>query len=158
LDVGHQLACTITVTYPLLGVTDSATSAPVTLTSSAPIVLPLPAPVGAAPSPSQPGPPGPPGKIELVKCTTHTKTVKRAHSRVKVQTCTTRLVSKPVKFTTGPAGAHATLSRGRSVYATGSVRGGRVRLVAIRPLRAGRYTLTLISADGRHRSVVVTVG
>src|SRR4029079_12965486 len=34
-DVGHQLSCKVTLTYPLLVVTVSATSAPVTVFSSA---------------------------------------------------------------------------------------------------------------------------
>jgi hypothetical protein len=111
----------------------------------------LPGPQGA------PGLPGPPGEIELVTCTTHTKTVIRHHKKVKVkqQKCSAKLVSGPVTFTTSGAAAHATLSRRGVVYATGSARDGRTRLVAGRPLRPGRYTLTLASARGRSRSVVM---
>jgi Collagen triple helix repeat (20 copies) len=90
------------------------------------------------------GPAGPAGKVELVKC-------KRVRSR---QRCAAKLVSGTVTFTA--ASARATLSRHRVVYASGTAsrRGGRMnlRLIAIRSLRPGRYTLTLTSGSGAHRT------
>jgi hypothetical protein len=114
----------VTVSYPLLGVTDPATSAPVTLASPARGPVLLPGPQGA---------PGPPGQVELVTCTTHTKTVTRHHRRVKVkqQKCTTSSLSGPVKFTTRGATPHATLSQHGVVYAAGLGQGGRIRLVVV---------------------------
>lgn len=49
------------------------------------------------------------------------------------------------------AGTRARLTRGRTVYASGTVR----RLVARRSIRAGRYTLTLVSRAGKTRLPVV---
>jgi hypothetical protein len=86
--------------------------------------------------------------------------------RAKGRKCKGRLLSGAVKFTTSAAGDHATISRGRTVYATGaSVSLGRGRfellLDALRPLKPGRYTLTLRSRHARHRSterVTITIG
>jgi Cep192 domain 4 len=100
------------------------------------------------------GPQGPAGQIELVTCKTITvKVVKKIHGKrrtvsVKRQSCSAKLVSGPVKFTTSGAVVHATISRGRIVYATGtssSVGAGRSQLVLTerRPLRPGRYALSL---------------
>lgn len=94
------------------------------------------------------GPAGPAGKIELVTCKTVTTHVGKGRHRRKVhhRRCTTRLVSGPVKFTTGTK-ARATLSRGHTVYAAGTQRvGGPVRgfaLHARRRLRQGRYRLRI---------------
>src|SRR5262249_50762604 len=72
-----------------------------------------------------PGPAGPPGKIELVRCTTVTKTVfKRVHGRrrrekVTVRRCTASLVSGPVKFTITGKTVAASLQRHGVVYASG---------------------------------------
>ncbi|MGH3262606.1 MAG: hypothetical protein ACRDNS_11465, partial [Trebonia sp.] len=94
------------------------------------------------------GPAGPSGKIELVSCTTITRTVHRHHHRVRSrhQRCRARLVSGTVKFTTATAAARATIVRGRTAYARGisvPTVGGSRQLVlrGLRPLRAGRYTL-----------------
>ena len=64
--------------------------------------------------------------------------------------CTTRLITGTATFTTTPA--RATLARGRTVYATGSARLGRLTLHARRTVRPGPYTLILRRGDGR-RSV-----
>lgn len=56
-------------------------------------------------------------------------------------TCTTKLVSRAIKFKT--TATKATLTRGKTVFATGTVRRGRVLLDARRRLRSGRYALTL---------------
>jgi streptogramin lyase len=159
-DVGHQLNCMVTVTYPLLDVTATATSPPVAVIpqssgptgpQGAPGTAGLP---GANGSPGPQGPQGPAGSVELVTCKTVTKSVIRHGKRIKVkrQACKTNLVSRPVRFTTASASAHATLSRGGVVYATGYVygrRGGaRTVLVATRRVRPGAYTLTVTSRRG----------
>jgi len=147
-DVGHTLACMVTVTYPLLDVTTSSTSVGVTVIaqSSGPTGPQGPS---AAPGPAGPvgpvGPVGPAGRIELVTCSTVTVTVK--HHKVKRQNCKGRLVTGPVTFTT-QAGDRASLARGRVLYASGEVTriGGdrtALALVPSRALRPGRYTLTI---------------
>jgi hypothetical protein len=107
------------------------------------------------PGPAGPqGKQGPPGKIELITCREVTRTVKRhGHKvRVKRRVCRGRTVSGILSFTVAGAADRATLSRGRLLYATGasvSATGGRSQLVLSlkRPLRRGRYVLTL----SRHR-------
>jgi hypothetical protein len=79
-------------------------------------------------------------------------------SRVKGrQRCTTKLVSGTVKFTTAGKVAQATLSRHGVVYAAGTARLGygrtSLRLLPMRRLRPGKYTLTLISGTGRHERI-----
>jgi hypothetical protein len=106
------------------------------------------------------GPAGANGQVELVTCTTVTKTVTRTvhgkPKKVKVTShvCTTKTVSGPVKFTT-TSSVRATISRLGVVYATGAaVRDGdRTRLVLNRDsrLRPGQYTLTLTTTDKHHR-------
>ena len=58
--------------------------------------------------------------------------------------CTVRL-SRPG----ASRASRALLTRKGALYASGSARGGskRIRLRVHRPLRAGRYTLTLLSTD-----------
>ena len=59
-----------------------------------------------------------------------------------------------MKFNAAGATAHAALSRRGVVYATGYARAsGRVSLLAARPLRPGRYTLTLVTGHGSRRTV-----
>jgi hypothetical protein len=74
---------------------------------------------------------GPAGQIELVTCKQVTVTVR--HKRVKRTKCTTRLVSKNVRFTTATASAaSASITRGRAVYARGrliSTRHGATKLM-----------------------------
>jgi hypothetical protein len=101
--------------------------------------------------------------VELITCKTVIRTVKR--KRRKQQKCTGRLVSGTIKFTTA-ASDHATLSRGRVIYARGtSVALGHERsqllLADLRPLHHGRYTLTLRSRHGQHwstRRATITIG
>jgi hypothetical protein len=97
------------------------------------------------------GAPGPAGQIELVVCRTVTKK-RTKHGRkvaVKVQKCTTRLVSGKVKFTAASHGLKAGVSRAGVTYATGTAAPtgkGRWQIVLTRqihPLRPGRYILTL---------------
>jgi DNA-binding beta-propeller fold protein YncE len=93
---------------------------------------------------------GPAGKIQLVKCTAVRQGGKT------IQKCTTRLVSGPVTFKA--ASARATLARRGLVYASGTaVAAGRghmsLRLIPLRKLRPGRYTLTLIAGAGRHETI-----
>jgi hypothetical protein len=100
-----------------------------------------PGPAGAQ------GPAGPAGKVELVTC----KKV------AKKQKCTAKLVSGTVSFTTSGAPAQATLSRHGVVYAAGTARtaSGRMslRLLPVRRLQPGKYTLTLISGTGKHKRI-----
>ncbi|HWF32704.1 MAG TPA: hypothetical protein VG188_09120 [Solirubrobacteraceae bacterium] len=97
------------------------------------------------------GPAGVDGKVQLVKCTT----VKQGNK--KVQKCTTKLVSGPLTLKAAIASAHATLSRRGVVYAAGIARTTRgrlhLRLRSSRRLRAGAYTLTLVTGHGRSRRV-----
>jgi len=91
------------------------------------------------------GPAGPTGKVELVSC----KKV------AKKQKCTAKLVSGTVSFTTSGTPAQATLSRHGVVYAVGAARTASrrmsLRLLPVRRLRPGKYTLTLISGPGKHK-------
>jgi hypothetical protein len=101
---------------------------------------------------------GPAGQIELVTCRTVTKK-RTKHGRkvaVKVQKCTTRLVSGKVKFTIASHGVEANVSRAGVTYATGraiTTGRGRWQVVLTRrihPLWPGRYILTLRrSHEGR---------
>ena len=93
------------------------------------------------------GPAGPAGKIELVTC----KKVKGK------QHCTAKLVSGTTKFTTTGLAVQATLFRHGVVYAAGTARTARgrtsVRLLPVRRLRPGRYTLILSSGAGKHKRI-----
>ena len=155
-DIGHQLSCAVTVTYPVLSATTSASSAAVTVIpqSSGPTGSEGPAgsngssgaigprgPAGTNGSSGATGPQGPPGKVELVTCTTATKQHKKR------KRCTTKLVTGPVTFTTAATDTRAALSRHGVVYATGYARdtrrGVRILLLAARRLAPGRYSLAL---------------
>lgn len=107
--------------------------------------------VGPAGPAGAQGPAGPAGQIQLVTC----KTVKKGKKNA--QQCTTKLVSGTVKFTATGASAHATLSRHGLVFAAGLARVARgglsLRLVPLRKLHKGRYTLTLISGSGSHETI-----
>lgn len=110
-----------------------------------------PAGANGAQGPAGPaGAAGAAGQVELVTCSAVKKKVK-GHSK-KAQQCTTKLVSGVVKFTA--TGARARLSRAGTVYATGvaaRVAGQlSLRLVSLRALHRGRYTLTLIGGSGPH--------
>jgi hypothetical protein len=114
-------------------------------------VAPNTGPVGATGPQGSHGPQGNPGQIELITCRTVTKTVKRhiAKRKVTLRRCTTRLISGTARFTA--AAAHATLTRDRITYATGNAEPARLVLYESRPLRPGRYTLTLTRDVGHHR-------
>jgi hypothetical protein len=93
------------------------------------------------------GPAGPAGKVELVTC-----------MKVKgKQHCKTKLVSGTVKFETAGTAAQATLSRHGVVYAAGTARTARgrmsLRLLPVRRLRPGKYTLTLLRGAGKHETI-----
>jgi hypothetical protein len=105
-------------------------------------------PAGPAGEKGATGTQGPAGQIELVTC----KKVKGKRR------CTTRLVSGTASFATNGSSIQATLSRHGAVYAAGAARiarGGRMslRLLPLRRLRPGRYTLTLIGGRGRHETI-----
>jgi virginiamycin B lyase len=146
-DVGHALSCTVTVTYPLLNVTTSSTSARVTVIAQSSGPQGLPGQRGLT------GPQGPAGKIELVVCT-----VQKNHKKK----CTTKLVSRVVKFTSTAGDVGASISRAGVIYATGlgiPTGHGHWQLVVthrIRTLRSGRYTLTLRTLQGHRRIVQST--
>jgi hypothetical protein len=97
---------------------------------------------------------GAPGSVELVTCTTVKKRGKAARQ------CTTKVVSGMVKFTATAASTRATLSRHRTVYATGVAesagRQTRLLLSTRQSLASGRYTLTLWTARSR-RSEILTL-
>ncbi len=142
-DAGHQLSCTTTATYTLLGVTASATSQAVAVSA---------APSGPAGSPGSAGPAGargPGGEVQLVSCTSITRTIRvRGRNRkVTQKKCTSKLLTTAPKITLA-ASDHATLARRRRTYATGTVAGGRLLLHAIRPIRPGRYELTIKGGPG----------
>ena len=71
--------------------------------------------------------------------------------------CTAKLVSGTAKFETVGAAAQATLSRHGVVYAAGTARTVRgrmsLRLLPVRRLRPGKYTLTLIGGAGRYEKI-----
>jgi streptogramin lyase len=132
-DVGHQLSCSVTVTYPLLDVTQTATSTSVTVTA-------------------QPTPP--PANVELVICT-RPRWDNRPYGRTTREHCATRQITGVI--TSPDATARATLSRYATTYATGTmttaVDGTRqLSLHAFRWVGPGRYRLTL----GLHRHTETT--
>jgi hypothetical protein len=94
------------------------------------------------------GPQGEPGKVLLVTC--ERVTVTENGKRVKRRKCTTQTIDGPMTFTAGVK-ATASLSRGGTLFATGTARASGVRLQAKRHLRAGRYTLTLSYRQNGHR-------
>jgi hypothetical protein len=100
------------------------------------------------------GPRGPSGKVELVTC----KTIKKKKHAKKV--CTAKVVSHTVTFKI--SSDDASISRGRTVYATGTDVGhgsGRLQLVLFqrRSMPAGRYTLTLRTHPGHTRRYQITI-
>jgi streptogramin lyase len=145
-DVGQQLSCTVTVTYPLLNVTVSATSTAVTVIPQASGPQGQTGLQGLTGRQGPTGKQGLAGKVELVKC----KAVKRKHKTKQV--CTTRLLTGPVKFTTAAADERAALSHHGVIYATGYARqthaGVQTWLLAARRLAHGRYTLALTTRRG----------
>lgn len=103
-------------------------------------------PAGPAGAQGPEGKRGPAGKVELVTCTV----VKHAKK------CTSKTVSGNVKVSDSVE-TRAMLSRRGKVFAAGvaSVAHGRLslRLRALRKLRRGHYTLTLISGSGAHEKI-----
>ena len=107
---------------------------------------------------------GPAGKVELITCKTVNRTEikkingKRRKVRVKRQKCTSRLVSGKVKFTIGQRRhprhdfPQAHRLRHRSPPVKRKTKLATV-VTELRPLRPGRYTLTLQSRHGR-RSMI----
>ena len=104
-------------------------------------------PTGAQGPAGPAGKEGPAGKVQVVTCT----------KSGKKQKCTTKTISGTIKLTT--SSARATLSRHGVVYAAGAARAGRVhgnmslRLLLLRKLKPGKYTLTLISGSGKHETI-----
>lgn len=109
-------------------------------------------PVGPIGPAGPAGPEGPAGKVQVVTCTT----VKSKKGK-KQQKCTTKTVSGTVTFTTTGSVARATLSRHGAVYAAGTAHSARghmsLRLLPVRKLVTGRYTLTLVSGTGSHERI-----
>jgi streptogramin lyase len=161
-DSGHGLSCTVTVTYPLTGVTAIASSA------STPVGTASQGPVGPAGPAGQPGPlgqpgprgatgpqgpqgqpgatgargaRGPAGPARMITCVTRPA---GTGSRHPVPKCTTRLLRATVS---PPAGivAHAQLFRRGRLVASGVWSHGLLKLSVTRRLAAGSYALTLKS-------------
>ena len=141
-DVGHTLACTVAVTYPLLNVTSSATSAGVTVIpqDSGPTGPQGPeAPQGPTGPPGIQGPAGPPGRDAKVTCK-----VKGKKKKIKCS----------VVFTAAARVTSARLSREGVTYADGKPTESGDELVlrfrSSRSLAQGRYTLTVVQKlDGQ---------
>lgn len=115
-----------------------------------------PWPLGPEGPQGLPGKQGSAGEIELVTCTTIVRKVKgRKHLHM---TCMTKLVTSPIKFTTVGSATAAVLSRGKVVYATGSVLGtGTKTKLLLTPrhnIAKGTYTLTLTHRHRRQREIV----
>jgi Divergent InlB B-repeat domain len=111
-------------------------------------------PAGPAGPAGMPGPAVPARELELATCKTVTQKSKSTGAK-KVQKCTTRLVTGT---TPGAAKAsRAMLSRHGQTYATGTARTAhgrlRLRLLPLRKLRPGRYTLELITGSGAHERI-----
>jgi streptogramin lyase len=121
-DVGHLLACTVAVTYPLLNVTTSATSDDVTV---------IPQATGPSGPQGPAGPQGSPGRDATVTCKTKGKKVK----------C-------KVAFSSAAGVRKARLSRNGVTYAEGKpvAAGGKLvlRFRSQRRLEPGRYTLAVV--------------
>ena len=177
-DVGHLLACTITVTYALpLDVTTAATSASITVTpqNSGPTgpqgsagsngtngepgaagtngANGAPGAAGTNGINGAPGARGAAGKVELVTC----QTIKVKHKPK--QRCATKLVTNAGKFTHTVGEERAALSLHGVIEATGWARrtrvGTQIWLLAAGHLTQGRYTLALVPL-GRHPHITRT--
>ena len=118
-------------------------------------------PAGATGPAGPRGARGRPGEILLVSCRTVIATIRRHGHRVKVRRyrCTSRHITGTVRFTT--TGARARLVRGHVLYASGSIRHGRLMLHARRGTRPGRYTLILTHRHGHrlittHHTITIT--
>jgi hypothetical protein len=111
---------------------------------------------GATGAQGPPGPAGQNGRVELITCKSAT-TGKGKHKKT-VQRCTTSLTSSPIKITTAGASTAAVLSRGKTVYATGSAtRSGKQTKLLLTPrqrIGKGRYMLTLTHGPERERQTI----
>ncbi|MGH2984844.1 MAG: hypothetical protein ACRDK5_11435, partial [Solirubrobacterales bacterium] len=131
-DVGHLLACTVAVNYPLLNVTAWATSDSVT-------VIPQATGPSGPQGPAGPqGAQGPPGRDATVTCKVKGK----------------RKVKCKVAFSSAAGVRKARLSRSGVTYAEGkpAPSGGKLvlRFRSKLRLKPGRYTLTVVQhLDGR---------
>jgi hypothetical protein len=141
--------------YPTLALSGVATGAPVDPLSptvpSDPATpdLPITSSSGTDPAPRT-GPARSNISIELITCKPNRRT--NGHK----QQCTSKLILAAQTITTPATAAHAAISRGRIVYATGpatAVGPGRWELVIHKrkALRPGVYTLTLRNRDGVRR-------
>jgi hypothetical protein len=166
-EVAAAASCTLGVSFAPQG--QGARSASLQIASNAqssPATVPVSGTGGSLPQgPSgATGPQGPAGKVELITCKPVIKKIK-GHRKT-VQHCTGKVVSGTVKFTTTRATDQAAISRDRVVYARGTstpTGHGRRQLVLdyMRPIRPGRYTLTLRHRDhGRWstRRETITLG
>jgi hypothetical protein len=158
--VAVSASCTIDVRFaPQATGASSATLTILSNSSSGNDVVSLSGTGGALPSGAAgpAGPAGPNGEIELVTCTS---VKQKVHGKTKtVKKCTTQLTSSPERFTT--SSARAQLSRDGRVDATGTLRGGTLRLHAAKRLRAGVYELKLTVGRGAGRestSETITLG
>jgi hypothetical protein len=169
--VGSQ--CTLGVSFAPQRQGPRSATLEIIANSPAAVDVPLSGTGGPLPQgpPGATGPRGPAGAIELVMCNTVTskrvvgKGAKRHTVHVRRQQCTARLVSGKITFMTTAAGARATVSRGRVVYATGvavATGAGRLQLLLqdVRRIRRGGYELTLRTSHGRRsttRRIAITV-
>jgi hypothetical protein len=101
-------------------------------------------------------PAGARGRVQLITCTTVTRTVTRHGHRVRVnqRRCRARLISGTLCVVLDRPRVDVRLTRGRTLYATGEARhtangGVRIVLDRVRAVPAGRYTLVLRSRHGR---------
>ena len=152
-DAGAALSCTVTVSYALVGVTVSASSAPVVLgvLSTGPTgAAGAPGAAGVAGTIGQsgvPGTAGADGKVELVTCQAKpvSETVGGKVVKVTATVCTTKVVTRTVTFTTTTA--KVTVFRGNKLVAigVGARLGRRAEILVSLPsaLSKGRYVLRL---------------
>jgi hypothetical protein len=175
-DLGHQLSCTVTVTYPLFPVTTLSTSGTVTVGGATPpvttvttattttTVSPTSSPATAtSPVTTTPLVSTIPGGT-TIPATTITSDVlfcvaKAATSRVKrpVAVCSGKPVGGPVTVTKGGPYRIASLTKSSVIYGSGlgwrMAHRTKLVLVLRRPLTAGTYTLHL--AYNRDRVIKV---
>ena len=81
---------------------------------------------------------------------TKTTTARGKKRKVKRRKCTTTLITGTATFTTAGT-ARASLTRNGVLFPTGTASRGRAVLRVRRPLRHGRYTLTIRSVKHGHR-------
>ncbi|HEV7937604.1 MAG TPA: hypothetical protein VGP18_06230 [Solirubrobacteraceae bacterium] len=111
---------------------------------------------GPAGSQGSAGLQGPVGQIELVTC--QSITTGKDKNKKTIERCTTKLTSSPVVI--ARTSVTAVLSRGRVIYATGSVVGpGKNTKLLLTPRHSignGSYTLTLTHGRKRqHKTIMI---